>query len=280
MKTKIKIAVFAVTVAAVAGLWYCIDYNGKRLVSTETSKPQVNLPVQEAAQAPDARARYICSGGKSIEASFYNGNDISVESGQPPVPTGKAKITFEDGKNLDLAQTISADGRRYANKGESFILWDKGGSILVLENGVEANYVNCIDASEKIGIEKSKDEVAASNNFKNNDECQGLPIPEIEGLVYHKARIEIIKLGWQPLQTNSNKSDLFGQAATFFDAGYKEVEDCAGTGLGYCRFLFKDDCSNILKVVSAGEEVPELNAYAVVDNTSIMSKKEKTNLGL
>jgi hypothetical protein len=107
-----------------------------------------------------------------------------------------------------------------------------------------------------------------------------LPIPKVEGSTYHKAHLEIIKSGWQPLQTNSDDNDLHGQAKTFFDIGYKEVGDCAGTGLGICRFHFKDNCSNIINVITAGEEVPEMSAYAVVKNAIIMSNEEKSNLGL
>jgi hypothetical protein len=114
----------------------------------------------------------------------------------------------------------------------------------------------------------------------NKKECQGLPIPQIDGLTYHKARLEIIASGWQPLQTNSNSEELLGQAYNFFNAGYREVEDCTGTGLAYCRFLFRDDCSNIIIVVTAGEEIPKINAYATVDHTSVMTEKERTALGL
>ncbi|MCU0653069.1 MAG: hypothetical protein MUD10_02310 [Candidatus Pacebacteria bacterium] len=110
--------------------------------------------------------------------------------------------------------------------------------------------------------------------------CEGLPIPKVEGLTYHKARIEIIKSGWRPLQTNSDDNELSGQAKNFFDAGYKEVDDCAGTGKAYCRFLFKDSCANIIKVVTAGEEIPKLNAFAAVEGITVMTEKEKAALGL
>jgi hypothetical protein len=44
---------------------------------------------------------------------------------------------------LDLNQTISADGARYANSDESFVFWSKGDGALVLENNVEKSYLGC-----------------------------------------------------------------------------------------------------------------------------------------
>lgn len=86
---------------------------------------------------------YLCHGGKTIEASFYNGEVKPGEAGQPPIPTGSLKLLLSDGRNLDLAQTISADGTRYANNDESFIFWNKGNEALILENNQEKNYLGC-----------------------------------------------------------------------------------------------------------------------------------------
>jgi flagellar basal body-associated protein FliL len=101
------------------------------------------------AQVLVASAVYDCAGGKAIRVRFYKGEQVKVEPGQPPVPAGSVEIHLTDAnRNFDLVQTISADGGRYANSDESFVFWDKGDTILVLENGAENNYVNCkIDSS-------------------------------------------------------------------------------------------------------------------------------------
>jgi membrane-bound inhibitor of C-type lysozyme len=64
--------------------------------------------------------------------------------GQPPIPTGVVSLRLSDGRALDLGQTISADGARYANPDESFVFWSKGDGALVLEKGVEKTYIGCV----------------------------------------------------------------------------------------------------------------------------------------
>jgi membrane-bound inhibitor of C-type lysozyme len=93
--------------------------------------------------SPIAQAAYICDGGKTIQAAFYKGEEYVVEPGQPPIPSGTVKLILSDGRNFDLGRTISADGGRYANGEESFIFWDKGDTILILENGTKKDYKGC-----------------------------------------------------------------------------------------------------------------------------------------
>lgn len=47
---------------------------------------------------------------------------------------------------MTLAQTISADGVRYANADESFVFWTKGNGAFVME-GNDQTYANCVEAS-------------------------------------------------------------------------------------------------------------------------------------
>ncbi len=93
---------------------------------------------------PIAQFIFGCDGDKSIDAKFYEGEIVKVEPGEPPVPTGSVKLKLSDGRNLELAQTISASGVRYANSDESFIFWNKGDAALVLENNIEKDYTNCV----------------------------------------------------------------------------------------------------------------------------------------
>jgi membrane-bound inhibitor of C-type lysozyme len=98
----------------------------------------VNLPM--------AQATYLCSGGKTVQAAFYKGEEYPVEPGEMPIPSGSVKIILSDGRNFNLVKTLSADGGRYANPDESFVFWDKGNTALVLENGVEKDYKECLIA--------------------------------------------------------------------------------------------------------------------------------------
>lgn len=100
---------------------------------------------------PIAQATYICNNDKTIDAAYYKGETKTVEPGEQPIPTGSVKIALSDGRVLNLVQTISADGARYANSDESFIFWSKGNSALVLENNVEKSYIGCIAEANNPG---------------------------------------------------------------------------------------------------------------------------------
>lgn len=97
---------------------------------------------------PKATVEYACNEGKSITASFFeDGKAPKVGEGETPVPTGRALVSLSDGRDLDLKQTISADGVRYANEDESLVFWTKGNGALVLENNQEKSYIGCIRVS-------------------------------------------------------------------------------------------------------------------------------------
>ena len=85
---------------------------------------------------------YTCDDGKTIDASFYEGEITLVEPGEPPIPSGSVKIILSDGRDFDLPQTISASGIRYADSNESIIFWSKGDGAFIVEND-EETYKNC-----------------------------------------------------------------------------------------------------------------------------------------
>ena len=97
-----------------------------------------------ASTAPINSMTYVCNLDKKINAEFYAGTPVAQTEGQPPVPTGSVKLTFENGNTMTLNQTISADGGRYANSDESFIFWSKGNGAMVLQNNEEKDYSGCI----------------------------------------------------------------------------------------------------------------------------------------
>lgn len=144
MKKSIWIIVIIVIFCAGAAAWYAGRKNDAGS-SGETPSGQTGLPEQSAAgeQTFIAQAVYACDGGKTVTASFYEGEPIFVEPGQMPIPAGNVKIVLDDGRNFDLPQTISASGVRYANEDESFIFWNKGDAVMIFENGEEKNYTNC-----------------------------------------------------------------------------------------------------------------------------------------
>ena len=109
---------------------------------------------------------YACNGGKIIQAEYYKGSSVLVKPGEPPVPTGNVRLTFNNEKTMTLPQTLSADGTRYANADESFVFWGKGNGALVLENGEEKNYIGCVLVSpEPVDSELSQIYTAPSGKF-------------------------------------------------------------------------------------------------------------------
>ena len=82
-------------------------------------------PRAAAVPAPPAtlKAVFRCSGGKTIDATFRNGNQGSV------------RLALSDGRTLDLPQARSASGARYANAGDAVVFWNKGDTAFIEENG-------------------------------------------------------------------------------------------------------------------------------------------------
>ena len=83
-----------------------------------------------SASAQTIRARFSCSGDKSIDATFINAKQNSVA------------LKLSDGRSLTLPQALSASGARYANKAETFVFWNKGETAFVEENG-KTTYEGC-----------------------------------------------------------------------------------------------------------------------------------------
>ena len=105
-----------------------------------------------------ATASFVCDSNRTIDAEFYDDETevaTSSDSNQPPVPSGSVKLTFAGGTTVDLPQTISADGARYANADETFIFWNKGDGAFIEENG-QTTFSNCEikndDQTENTGL--------------------------------------------------------------------------------------------------------------------------------
>lgn len=102
---------------------------------------------QERSQTrtPIATALYICDGGRTISADYYEGAKAPApEAGEPPLPTGSVDVSLDGGATTTLMQTISASGIRYANDDESFVFWSKGEKALIMrDNRMDLGYTNC-----------------------------------------------------------------------------------------------------------------------------------------
>ncbi|MBP9711340.1 MAG: MliC family protein [Candidatus Pacebacteria bacterium] len=91
-----------------------------------------------------ADVAYVCTEGKTIHATYYEGKKIEVAPGEQPVPTGSVDVVLSDGRSMTLPQTLSASGIRYANQDESLIFWSKGSGAFVVEGDAET-YSGCTE---------------------------------------------------------------------------------------------------------------------------------------
>jgi hypothetical protein len=101
-------------------------------------------------------------------------------------------------------------------------------------------------------------------------------VPKVINRTYDQARRELIAADWKPVQTKSTSSDpdiSGGNGPIFWERKYVEVKTCASTGGAPCVFLFKDANGNRLEVITAGEEIPEAKAHAVVMATRFVCDK-------
>lgn len=103
---------------------------------------------------PIATVLYSCNAGKTIIAQYFQGKSKPALSlDLPPTPGGSVSLALSDGRSMKLAQTLSADGTRYASADESFVFWSKSDGALVLENNQEKSYIGCIMiAPEPVGM--------------------------------------------------------------------------------------------------------------------------------
>ncbi len=128
---KKVILVIIIILVVVAGTYWLL----RRL---EPGAPQAN-----GGQVLVSQVTYACDNNRTIAAAFYQGPIELVPAGQPPVPNGRVALSLSDGRQLDLPQTIAADGLRYANSGESVIFWSRGNGAFLQENNAET-YSGCL----------------------------------------------------------------------------------------------------------------------------------------
>ncbi|MBA4492545.1 hypothetical protein [Paracoccus sp. S1E-3] len=80
--------------------------------------------------------------------------------------------------------------------------------------------------------------------------CGGaISVPSLYGLPIHQARILLLAEGWQPTPPpEQSPSDYVQEMAK----ALPEVQDCSGTGFGYCNYAYARESGATLSVTSAG----------------------------
>lgn len=134
-----KVFILIIIIVIAVGGWFL--YKNKIIFSN----------YQERTSTLISQVSYLCNGGKTIEANYYQGSQVKQsQPGEPPIPTGSISLVLSDGRNLTLPQTISGSGVRYANSDESFIFWSKGEGAFILENDIQT-YMGCVILASDTG---------------------------------------------------------------------------------------------------------------------------------
>lgn len=98
------------------------------------------------------QAIYQCTDNHTIKAVFEEKGPVpAIVSGEPPTSNAYVVVNLDVAGDITLPQALSADGARYANVDESLVFWNKGSGVMLLENGEEKTYKNCIEVKEDPG---------------------------------------------------------------------------------------------------------------------------------
>ncbi len=149
---------------------------------------------------------------------------------------------------------ISGKYLKILNKEEEKVRAQKG--ILRLKREKEVKIAN-----EKIAEEQQKS--VSTSNIKNKDHKLNKLRQRMK---YSKARSIILDASWQGKDKRWQDVPESGTVNhLYYINGWTEIDDCAGSGLGQCRFEFQDMYGRTLVVGTAGEcltekgELPEDN---------------------
>lgn len=139
-----RLGALVLFIGVIPAVAFYLGMQYEAVMEESTTLPQ--LVVKTAPEKPIATATYVCDGGKSITAAFYEGAKApQPKPGEPPTPTGSVVVSFGEITNLKLMQTLSASGARYANSDESLVFWNKGDTALIMRNNaMDLTYKNCV----------------------------------------------------------------------------------------------------------------------------------------
>lgn len=84
--------------------------------------------------------------------------------------------------------------------------------------------------------------------------AQEVPTTLRQGMPYAQARKILLEAGWQAVELSPNRERFSPLDYIIDQLGYNEVEDCSGTGMGYCRFSFADANGRKLAVITVNNQ--------------------------
>lgn len=120
------------------------------------------------------------------------------------------------------------------------------------QNNVNSNNSNS-DSNANTNLNSNKPSPTPTKT-PENDTPDGVLKKMKQGMSYARTRKMLTDSGWQFMVGSPNR-ELFGQEEYIYKTlKFYEMEGCSGTGMGFCRFLFKDVNKRKLVVVTANNE--------------------------
>lgn len=137
-------------IASLVLVWILVVYtSADKIEPTLTDSTSASVIAVEGSS--DVIASYLCASDIMLTATFHNEEAKAPEvEGGPPEPQGSVSLINSEGIKVELKQTVSADGARYADPTDQFVFWSKGDGALVLERGTTSSmYRDCIIVAPK-----------------------------------------------------------------------------------------------------------------------------------
>lgn len=136
------------------------------------------------------------------------------------------------------------------------------GSLQLLESGALRIWDGDYGSSPLADLRVTGDLVLIRPIADRDSFCAGkVTLPSLYALPIHQARILLLAEGWQPQPAaEPSPSDYVRNMAE----SLPELEDCSGTGFGYCGYNYSHEGGARLSVTSAGEGL-EGSSPRVVD---------------
>jgi len=158
-------------------------------------------------------------------------------------------IYFYSSKNQEFA------GSNQANKGNTGAKTTPTAAVSPTISATPTPENNSNRSAENSNLKSNTNNPTPSPNRTPEKETPDAVVKKLkQGMSYASARKMLLEGGWQAVAQSPNR-ELFGQQEYIVKTlKYYEVEDCSGTGVGYCRFLFKDVNKRKLVIVTYNNE--------------------------
>ena len=108
--------------------------------------------------------------------------------------------------------------------------------------------------------------------FSDSSLANSLPINIKADMPYPEARSLLVQDGWKPAVmyrkadgSPSCWTDTLGEAwrdSYQESCQYPEIDNCSGTGLGFCAMMYFDGKDQCLRVITANGHPPQANIYS------------------